>query len=152
MTGATSISHAGAAPVRATAGSDTLHIPWALQFEQPTANLLGPVSIDQSSFKPSDTTPALLSVRAGALVRDHGVQIEPVARLDILLYKSSGQFVGVLARLRDLLPGTYSFGITGRGPSSVKLTPGGYELRLAAWPTLPKDAQPSRAQVRFAIE
>jgi hypothetical protein len=136
----------------AAVGSQTLHVPWALQFEQPRPNLLARVSIDQQSFAPSDTSPALLSVQAGAVVRDHGVEIEPVARLDVLLYTSSGKFVGVLARLRDLLPGTYSFGITGRGPSSVKLPPGGYELRLAAWPTVPKDAPPSRAQVSFRIE
>jgi hypothetical protein len=127
-------------------------VPWALQFAQPTANLLPHVSIDQASFKPSDTSPALLSVQAGALVSDNGIQIEPVARLDVLLYTAGGKFVGVLARLRDLLPGTYSFGITGRGPSSAKLKPGGYELRLAAWPTLPQNATPSRAQVRFKIE
>jgi minor extracellular serine protease Vpr len=136
----------------AAAGSQTLHVPWALQFVQPKANLLAHVSIDQKSFPPSDTSPAVLSVQAGALVQDHGVEIEPVARLDVLLYRSSGRFVGVLARLRDLLPGNYSFGITGRGPSSVKLPPGGYELRLAAWPTLPNDAKPSRAQVSFTIE
>ena len=123
----------------AAAGSETLHVPWALQLVQPTSNLLARVSIDQASFAPSDTSPALLSVQA-------------VARLDVLLYTSAGRFLGVLARLRDLLPGTYSFGITGRGPSSVRLPAGGYELRLAAWPTLPKDAPPSRAQVRFAIE
>jgi hypothetical protein len=137
----------------AAAGSETLHVPWALQFVQPTSNLLARVSIDQASFAPSDTSPALLSVQAGALVRNHGVvQIEAVSRLDVLLYTSAGRFVGVLARLRDLLPGTYSFGITGRGPSSVRLPAGGYELRLAAWPTLPKDAPPSRAQVRFTIK
>jgi hypothetical protein len=138
--------------VFAPAGSEALHVPWALQFTKPSANLLAHVSIDQPSFAPSDTTPALLSVQAGALVQDHGVQIEPVSRLDILLYTSAGKFVGVLARLRDLLPGNYSFGITGRGPSSVRLAPGSYELRLAAWPTLPNDAPPSRAQVRFKIE
>jgi hypothetical protein len=136
----------------AAAGSQTLHVPWALQFVQPKANLLAHVSIDQKSFPPSDTSPAVLSVQAGALVQDHGVEIEPVARLDVLLYRSSGRFVGVLARLRDLLPGNYSFGITGRGPSSVKLSPGGYELRLAAWPTLPNDSKPSRAQVSFTIQ
>jgi hypothetical protein len=136
----------------APAGSEPLHVPWALQFVQPTANLLSHVSIDQPSFTPSDTSPALLSVQAGALVSDRGIQIEPVARLDVLLYTASGKFVGVLARLRDLLPGTYSFGITGRGPSSVRLAKGSYELRLAAWPTLPQDAAPSRAQVRFQIQ
>jgi hypothetical protein len=57
-----------------------------------------------------------------------------------------------MARLRNLLPGSYSFGITGRGPTSAQLAPGGYELRIAAWPTLPLDAQPSRARVSFRIE
>jgi hypothetical protein len=64
-------------------------------------------------------------VQAGNLVRDNGVQIQPVSRLDVLLYSASGRFIGVMARLRNLLPGSYSFGITGRGPNSVRLAPGG---------------------------
>jgi hypothetical protein len=91
-------------------------------------------------------------VQAGALVRDGGLQIEPVRRLDILLYNGSGKFLGVMARLRDLLPGSYSFGITGRGPTSTRLPRGAYELRLAAWPTLPLDAKPQRLQVSFQLD
>jgi hypothetical protein len=136
----------------APAGSPPLHVPWALQFKRYAANLITRVSLDESSFAPSDTSPALLTVQAGTLIRDHGLQIEPVSRLDILLYTSAGKFVGVLARLRNLLPGAYSFGITGRGPTTVRLPAGGYELRLAAWPTLAKTAPPSRAQVKFTIE
>jgi hypothetical protein len=136
----------------APSGSETLRVPWAISFRRYSASLLPHVSLSDVSFKPSDTSPALLTVQAGNLVRDQGLQIQPVARLDILLYTSSGRFVGVLARLRNLLPGSYSFGITGRGPSSALLQPGGNELRLVAWPTLPRDAEPSRAQVRFRIE
>jgi hypothetical protein len=80
------------------------------------------------------------------------VQIEPVSRLDVLLYSAAGKYLGVMARLRNLLPGSYSFGITGRGPTSARLGAGRYELRIAAWPTLPRDAKPSRAQVSFRIE
>ena len=136
----------------AAAGSQTLHVPWALGFRQYSANLLAHVALNESSFKASDTTPALLTIQAGNLVRDDGLQVQPVSRLDILLYSASGQFLGALARLRNLLPGAYSFGITGRGPTSVRLAPGRYELRLAAWPTLPRAAKPSRARVRFTIE
>jgi hypothetical protein len=136
----------------APAGSETLRIPWALDFQRARPALLSHVSLSERAFKPSDTTPALLSLQAGSLLAQSGLQIEPVARLDILLYTAGGQFVGVLARLRDLLPGSYSFGITGRGPTSVRLAPGGYQLRLAAWPVLPQDAKPSRAQVSFRIE
>jgi hypothetical protein len=133
-------------------GSETLRVPWALVFQQPAASLLGPVTISSPAFAPSDAKPAVLTVQAGAVVRDGGTQIEPVRRLDVLLYTASGQFLGVMARLRDLLPGSYSFGITGRGPESFRLQPGAYELRIAAWPTLPLVATPTRAQVKFRIE
>jgi subtilisin family serine protease len=136
----------------AAAGSETLRVPWALSFRRYSANLVPHVTISDASFKPSDTNPAVLTVQAGNLVRDYGLQIQPVSRLDVLLYTASGRYIGVMARLRNLLPGSYSFGITGRGPTSVQLAPGSYELRLAAWPTLPLDAKPSRAQVSFRIE
>jgi len=134
------------------AAGHTMHVPWAMLFRGDTANLLGSATISAKSFAPSDTDPAILSVQAGALVRDGGLQIEPVRRLDILLYNGSGKFLGVMARLRDLLPGSYSFGITGRGPTSTRLPRGAYELRLAAWPTLPLDAKPQRLQVSFQLD
>ncbi len=136
----------------AASGSETLHVPWALDFARVPDTLLGRVALDRSSFPPSDTSPAILSVQAGSLVRDHGLQIQPVSRLDVLLYSASGRYLGVMARLRDLLPGSYSFGITGRGPTSARLPAGSYELRLAAWPTLPLHARPSRTQVSFKVE
>jgi hypothetical protein len=136
----------------AAAGSETLRVPWALSFRRYSANLVPHVAISDASFKPSDTNPAVLTVQAGNLVRDHGLQIQPVSRLDILLYTASGRYIGVMARLRNLLPGSYSFGITGRGPTSAQLAAGAYELRLAAWPTLPVDTKPSRARVSFRIE
>ncbi len=141
----------GTVQVSAT-GSETLRIPWALVFKQTEASLLGPVTISSRAFTPSDAKPAILTVRAGAVVHDNGTQIVPVRRLDVLLYTAAGKFLGVMARQRDLLPGAYSFGITGRGPQSFRLQPGAYELRIAAWPTLPLAAQPTRAQVAFRIE
>jgi subtilase family protein len=134
------------------AAGHTMHVPWAMLFRGDPANLIGSAAISAKSFAPSDTDPAILSVQAGALVRDDGLQIEPVRRLDILLYSGSGKFLGVMARLRDLLPGSYSFGITGRGPTSTRLAAGSYELRLAAWPTLPLDAKPQRQRVSFRLE
>lgn len=136
----------------AASGSERLRVPWALRFRSYARSLLGRVALSDTSFKPSDTNPAVLSIQAGALVRDAGVQIQPVSRLDVLLYSAGGRYLGVMARLRNLLPGSYSFGITGRGPTSAQLAPGNYELRIAAWPTLPRDAKPSRAQTSFRIE
>ena len=131
-------------------GSQTLRIPWAIAFPREEGTLLPSVALDPVRFRPSDIDPALLRVRAGTVAESPGLQILPVSRLDVLLYRSNGRFVGLLARLRDLLPGSYSFGITGRGPTGAKLGPGGYELRLVAWPVL--EGAPSRARVPFTIE
>jgi hypothetical protein len=106
--------------------------------------------LSSGAFKPSDTDPAVLSLQAGALGGTNGDDIKPVSRLSILLYDATNHYLGVMAELRDLLPGAYSFGITGRGPRSVRLKPGSYELRLEAWPTL--SGKPSRVKVRFQIE
>jgi hypothetical protein len=141
----------GSIVVSAT-GTQTLRVPWALLFGETQGKLIGSASISRSSFKASDTEPSILTVQAGALVREGGIQIQPVRRLDVLLYSAGGKFLGVMARLRDLLPGSYSFGITGRGPTSARLAAGSYELRLAAWPTLPLDAKPVRAQVDFTLQ
>ncbi|HEV2591448.1 MAG TPA: S8 family serine peptidase, partial [Gaiellaceae bacterium] len=134
------------------AGGQALRVPWALEFSAPSASLLPRVTINHAAFPASDAQPAILTVQAGAVDATGGVQIRAVSRLDMLLYTAGGRYVGVMARLRDLLPGTYSFGITGRGPNSIVLAPGSYELRLAAWPTLPLQATPSRATVRFRVE
>jgi len=123
------------------AGSETLRIPWALLLHQPAAPPLH-ASLDKSSFAPSDVAPAVLTVHAGAV--RHG-QIEPVSQLSVLLYTASGRYLGVLALQRDLLPGTYVFGITGRGPSGAVLPRGRYELRIVARPA-------ARATVSFTIE
>ena len=46
-------------------------------------------SLTKKSFAPADASPALLSVKRGASCRDHGVQIQPVSRLDIQLYDAA---------------------------------------------------------------
>jgi hypothetical protein len=78
------------------------------------------------------------------------VSIEPVSQLDVLLYTAAGTFVGRLARERDLLPGSYRFGITGRSPTGATLAPGRYQVRLVAWPT--NGGAPSRLAVPFSIQ
>jgi Subtilase family len=102
------------------------------------------------AFEPSDAAPATLSLRAGSVTEAGGrLQLTPVARLDIRLRTKDGEDVGLLARLRDLLPGRYLFGLTGRGPGGNVLPKGVYELRIAAYPTVP--AAPSRRTIAFRI-
>jgi hypothetical protein len=132
------------------AGAQALRVPWAIVFSPYRGPLIGPAAISPASFSPSVSSPASLTVVAGRLTGGTVVEIQPVARLDVSLYNSRGAFLGVLATVPDLLPGTYSFTLTGRGPDGNALQPGGYEIRLAAWPTLP--GPPTRDKIRFRIE
>ena len=59
----------------------------------------------------------------------------PVLRMDVDLADAKGKRIGLLARLRDVLPGRYAFGLTGRGPGGRVLARGRYTLRVLAWPT-----------------
>jgi hypothetical protein len=58
--------------------------------------------------------------------------------------------LGSLASLRDVLPGRYAFGLTGRGPAGAVLKPGRYRLRITAQPTEP--GPPSIRSLFFRIK
>jgi subtilisin family serine protease len=128
-----------------------LRVPWLVSFRPARRPLLGGLRLTAKSFKASDTAPTVVSFRAGQIARGaHGWQIVPVSRLDLELFGAKGERLGVLARLRDLLPGRHSFGLTGRDAEGETLDPGRYRLRLTAWPT--GDGLPSRASVAFTIK
>jgi subtilisin family serine protease len=132
----------GAAPVR---------IPWSIPFGRRRTNLLAGVALQTRAFRVSDNQPSLLTLRVGRVVRSRtGDQIQPAARLDVELWTAAGERLGVLARLRDLLPGSYALGITGRDPEGDSLPPGAYRLRLLAYPTTP--GPPSAKNVPFRIK
>jgi hypothetical protein len=119
----------------AVVGGGAVRIPWAIAFGPDDLDLMQSATLSTTSFTPSDTKPALLSVDAGRLLAVEGkLAIRPVSRLDVQLWRTNGTEVGTLARLRDVLPGRYTFGITGRGPDGQVLPPGTYELRVVAYP------------------
>jgi hypothetical protein len=131
-------------------GSTPLRVPWAITFGPPRHDLLSGVALSQPVFKPSDTTPAVLSLAAGLVVpAPSGTEVHPVSRLDVWLWRG-GNRLGLLARLRDLLPGRIAFGLTGRGPDGTVLPPGRYRLELVASPT--GDGAQSSRVVRFRIK
>ncbi len=98
------------------AGGGRLYVPWAVALPVRGSALIGDVSLSARSFRASDRAPAVLTVQAGQ-VRDLAGrrQLRPVSRLDVELWRGDER-LGVLARLRDVLPGRYAFGLTGRGP------------------------------------
>jgi hypothetical protein len=128
-----------------------LRVPWAIPFGRSDAPLLSGLHLSQTQFKPSDTTPAVLSFRAGDLGSGaEGAQITPVGRLDMVLTNSTGYTLGLLVRMRDLLPGSYAFGLTGRDPNGNTLPSGDYTLTLGAFP--PDGSRPTFRKVTFTIK
>jgi hypothetical protein len=109
---------------------------WSAPTGQAPTELLSDVRLSARRFEPSDSAPAVLSFQAGRVVRTGGrLELEPVSRLEVQLWTDDGDRVGALAELRDLLPGRYAFGLTGRGPGGNVLPKGDYRLRLVAVPT-----------------
>lgn len=130
-------------------GGGPVRVPWTAILGRQPGELLGSVRLSVDSFKPSDSAPALLELRAGRLVGRGAVsEVLPVSHLDLELWRGDRR-MGRLSRLRNLLPGRYTFGLTGRGPGGRRLAPGRYRLRLVAYP--PGDAPPSRQNVSFTI-
>jgi hypothetical protein len=81
----------------------------------------------------SDTTPAALSFVAGAVSATPEPQVRAVELLDIELWRGDTR-LGLLTRRRELLPGRYTFGLTGRGPTGTRLQRATYAIRLLAFP------------------
>ncbi len=108
-----------------------LRVPWA--FRMPPArpaSLVARAALSRRSFSPSDGEPVMLTLGLGRVSEGSEGRIEPAARVDIELWNEDGRYLGILARLRDVLPGHYVFGLTGRSPAGALLTPGGYRLRI----------------------
>ena len=129
-------------------GGGSVVVPWAVAFPAKGAALLGGLTLSTRSFRASDGAPAVLTVQAGQ-VRDLAGrrQLRPLARLDVELWRA-GRFLGRLARLRDVLPGHYAFGLTGRGPRGGRLASGPYRLRVVA---LPPDGPAEAKSVGFRL-
>jgi len=139
----------GALVLRSPAGRD-LRVPFAIPFGPRRTTLLAGAELSRTAFRPSDTVPSVLSLQAGRLRTVGGVdEVEPVERLDLVLFTGTGKRIGVVARLRTLLPGRYAFGITGRDPGGQKLKPGDYRLQLVAVPV--DDGPATRTTLPFTI-
>jgi hypothetical protein len=146
----------GAAPVEGavelipSGGGRSTRVPWVAAPRPIEPDLLGSIVLEPERFKPSDAAPAVLAFRAGSIVRsEQGEETEPVARLELELWRENGRKLGLLAQLRNLLPGQFLYGLTGRGPGGKKLRAGRYVLRLAAYPT--GGGPPTRREVPFTI-
>jgi hypothetical protein len=93
----------------------------------------------------------VLSLAAGRVRTLGGVdEVQPLDRLEIELYTGDRKRIGVIARLRNVLPGRYAFGLTGRDPAGTRLEPDVYRVRVVAWPA--GGGPPSRKVLEFTVE
>jgi subtilisin family serine protease len=136
--------------VVAVAGGGGIRVPWAIAFGPNDVDLIPGATLSSKSFAASDTKPALLAVDAGRVLTVNGrPEVRPLSRLDVVLWRADGTQVGVLARLRDVLPGRVTFGLTGRGPDGQLLQPGDYVVRVVGYPMEP--GLPSRRRLPFTL-
>jgi Subtilase family len=130
-------------------GGPVVRVPWLLRQPAKPVPLLGSVSLSTHVFAVGDPTPAVLSVDAGrVLAPGSRPDIRALARLDVELVRG-GERLGLLARLRDVLPGRYTFGLTARGPGGRPLKPGDYAVLVVATPV--DGASPTRRTLRFSL-
>lgn len=134
LSGSAAPGSLGSAAIVVRAGDDELaRIPVLVKGRTSATRLVDELELSASAFRPSDDAPAVLSFRAGSVEGDaSGLALGGVSLLEVELLNGRGKRLGVLARLRDLLPGRYAIGLTGRGPDGARLRPGRYVVRVRA--------------------
>src|SRR5262249_46439428 len=100
-------------------GSTSVRLPWGLALPSPNVRLLSKVTLWTNGGRVSDATPDVLGLVAGAVVPAPGPQVRPVDVLAVQLWRGK-KLLGVLASRRELLPGRYTFGLTGRSPNGAR--------------------------------
>ncbi|HZO49265.1 MAG TPA: S8 family serine peptidase [Gaiellaceae bacterium] len=107
-------------------------VRWSIAVPDEREPLLSSLRLSQTTFVPSDANPAVLTFVAGRVDGGAGSpQLLPLSELRVDLYRGD-RLLGTLARLRNLLPGRYAVGLTGRGPRGRRLPAGSYAARLVA--------------------
>jgi hypothetical protein len=107
------------------------------------------VRLSTATFAASDARPAVLALVAGRVDGSRErPQLLPLESLDVELYRGRRR-VGRLARLRNVLPGRYAFGLTGRGPLGARLPRGAYVVRVIGTPV--GGGPPTSVDVSFRL-
>lgn len=126
-----------------------LRVPWSVAVPVTRRPVISRVRLSARSFAPSDTRPAVVAFVAGRVDGSRErPQLLPLEVLDIELYRGRRR-IGRLTRLRDVLPGRYAFGLTGRGPSGARLARGAYVLRIVGAPV--GGGPPTSVDVSFRL-
>jgi hypothetical protein len=114
------------------ADSPEMHVPWTVAVPPPV-DLVSKLALETTGTRVSDATPAALSFVAGSVTAAPDPQVRAVELLEVELWRG-GTRLGLLARRRELLPGRYTFGLTGRGPTGERLGRAAFTIRVVAHP------------------
>jgi hypothetical protein len=114
-------------------GSPLFRIPWVLATPDREADLISQVELHATGGRVSDVTPAVVSFVAGTIEEGADPEVRPVDVLLVQLWRGR-RLLGVLSTRREVLPGRYTFGLTGRGPGGELLRRGRYLIKLVARP------------------
>ena len=131
-------------------GGQVLHVPWSVRYASGRSDLISSASLSRRSVSASDSTAEVLTLGLGRVSGSRERRIEPATKVEVALWNGAGRYLGVLARMRDVLPGHYVFGLTGRSPAGATLAPGDYRLRVAAFPS--GGGKVSMRTLRFTIK
>jgi minor extracellular serine protease Vpr len=113
------------------ADSPEVRVPWTVAVPS-TVDLVSGLALEATGTRVSDATPAALSFVAGSVAGVPDPQVRAIELLEVELWRG-GTRIGLLARRRELLPGRYTFGLTGRGPTGERLGRGAFTIRVVAY-------------------
>jgi hypothetical protein len=126
-----------------------LRIPWSVAVPVTRKPVVSRVRLSAATFAASDARPAVLALVAGRVDGSRErPQLLPLESLDVELYRGRRR-IGRLARLRNVLPGRYAFGLTGRGPLGARLPRGAYVVRVIGTPV--GGGPPTSVDVSFRL-
>jgi hypothetical protein len=131
-------------------GRSVLRVPWSVRSASGPSDLISAASLSHRSVTVSDSGAEVLTLGLGRVSGLSERRIEPATKVEVALWNGVGRYLGVLARMRDVLPGHYVFGLTGRSPAGAELAPGPYRLRITAFPS--GGGKVSRRTLRFTIK
>jgi len=127
-----------------------LHVPWTARHASGRSELISSASLSHRSLTVSDSGTEVLTLGLGRVSGTWERRIEPAVKVEVGLWNGVGRYLGVLARMRDVLPGHYVFGLTGRSPAGATLAPGDYRLRITVYPS--GGGKASTRSLRFKIK
>ena len=124
------------------AGVQALRIPWVIVFRPFAGSLLGPARVDPPVSTPSADKPSTLTVVVGRITGGRSLQVQPVGRLDVLLYTAGGTFIGVSRSCGTCCPASTASASRAAARPARRCPPGATSSASSRWPVAARHREP----------